>query len=615
MPNVNLTKPRRVYSYIRFSTPEQAMGDSERRQLDMAKSWAARNNHVLDESLRMTDRGLSGYHGTHRKKGALGRFLKMVEAGQIPPGSILLVESIDRLSREEFITSFDTVKALLSNDITIHTLDDDTDYTKESLSKGLSWKLFGKVESAHESSQRRSDLGKANWEKKRKDALDGKITARRDPAWIKTVKNKDKRYVEIESLNAIPEAADAIRMIFDLKRKGIGKDSIARILNEKAAWTPPPNANSKSEGWHGCYIQKILKNPAVMGVLQFYRKVKGKRIPVGNPIPDYYPKIIEPGLFHSVQSTYKENKGTGGRNGKVRNLFPNIIKCAYCGGAMAYKGDGRHSYLVCDNARRGVKCKIHSVRYDEVESSILDNCHKLQPVQVLPNPDEQSMLIYAIQQRIEGMEAELRDIAERIGNFVNAVGESKSPSAREKYEEKITELEGRQVEIKKALENDRQTFDKEQKSLQSFTNWKHDLETLKEARDPITRLKIRAHLRRFIEKIDVFSVGHIKMYSRGYDKEKRHSGDGEFLAFTLDALNDEYNLDLPKGFLEYVTERRMSKKGRFYRVHFKTGKIIDVVPPGSIASGKKLICTFPKTKWNDIMPDVEKLLQEFRASK
>src|SRR5215212_1187114 len=42
---------KRAYSYVRFSTPEQALGDSERRQVEGAQRYAAENNLVLDESL------------------------------------------------------------------------------------------------------------------------------------------------------------------------------------------------------------------------------------------------------------------------------------------------------------------------------------------------------------------------------------------------------------------------------------------------------------------------------------------------------------------------------------------------------------------------------------
>lgn len=52
-----------------------------------------------------------------------------------------------------------------------------------------------------------------------------------------------------------------------------------------------------------------------------------------------------------------------------------------------------------------------------------------------------------------------------------------------------------------------------------------------------------------------------------------------------DAIEDaisEYNPDWKPDqafhdFCEYVTQRRMSKEGRFYRVHFKTGATVDLV--------------------------------------
>src|SRR5262245_15692237 len=93
------TTPR-VYSYARFSTPEQKVGYSKQRQIEAAEAWAKRNGYHLDGSLRMTDEGLSGFHGLHRTKGALGKFLGAVENGRVPPDSILLVENMDRLGRE-----------------------------------------------------------------------------------------------------------------------------------------------------------------------------------------------------------------------------------------------------------------------------------------------------------------------------------------------------------------------------------------------------------------------------------------------------------------------------------------------------------------------------------
>ncbi len=94
---------RVAYSYIRFSTPEQARGDSLRRQMDLSAQYARDNGLQLDETL--TDKGVSGFRGQNIKEGALGSFLKHIQSGRIKPGSVLLDEALDRLSRDEAFSS------------------------------------------------------------------------------------------------------------------------------------------------------------------------------------------------------------------------------------------------------------------------------------------------------------------------------------------------------------------------------------------------------------------------------------------------------------------------------------------------------------------------------
>jgi hypothetical protein len=47
----------KAYSYVRFSTPEQAKGDSHRRQTEKAAKYAAENGLELDTELRLADLG------------------------------------------------------------------------------------------------------------------------------------------------------------------------------------------------------------------------------------------------------------------------------------------------------------------------------------------------------------------------------------------------------------------------------------------------------------------------------------------------------------------------------------------------------------------------------
>ena len=65
-------------------------------------------------------------------------------------------------------------------------------------------------------------------------------------------------------------------------------------------------------------------------------------------------------------------------------------------------------------------------------------------------------------------------------------------------------------------------------------------------------------------------------------------------------------------FVRHVTERRMSKEARFLRIHFKSGARRDVVPEGSIASGRGLeVDEDGQVGWRIVRPDIEKLRQEF----
>lgn len=74
----------KVYSYIRFSRPEQLRGDSLRRQREKAEEWATKRGLVIDESIH--DLGVSAFRSANHTEGALGAFLKLVEQGRIERG-------------------------------------------------------------------------------------------------------------------------------------------------------------------------------------------------------------------------------------------------------------------------------------------------------------------------------------------------------------------------------------------------------------------------------------------------------------------------------------------------------------------------------------------------
>ena len=196
-----------MYSYIRFSTPEQKLGDSERRQLAEVKAFAEKRGLVLDETLK--DEGLSGYHGAHRTRGALGRFLAAVRRGKVPSGSVLVVEKISRLGREDVVTSLRTILTdLVENGIVLQTLHPEETYDRASVNGPAFLGLWISIQQAHKESSEKSYFTAKTWEARiEKARIDRKPVTSVCPSWLKVIKATKAKPGKTSSFEVIPEAA------------------------------------------------------------------------------------------------------------------------------------------------------------------------------------------------------------------------------------------------------------------------------------------------------------------------------------------------------------------------------------------------------------------------
>jgi DNA invertase Pin-like site-specific DNA recombinase len=88
-------------------------GDGLKRQLELSEAYALENGLELDTTYR--DLGVSAFDGSNRESGALSKFLEMVRSGQVERGSYLLVESLDRLSRDHVIDALEPFVAIAIN--------------------------------------------------------------------------------------------------------------------------------------------------------------------------------------------------------------------------------------------------------------------------------------------------------------------------------------------------------------------------------------------------------------------------------------------------------------------------------------------------------------------
>ena len=98
-PSVSKSKPIKYsLSYVRVSTKDQLDGSGIKRQEKAYQEWLRRNTDYenFDE---FKDLGISG-RGKNSTAGALNKIIEKAEKGQIPHSTCLVVESINRLSRE-----------------------------------------------------------------------------------------------------------------------------------------------------------------------------------------------------------------------------------------------------------------------------------------------------------------------------------------------------------------------------------------------------------------------------------------------------------------------------------------------------------------------------------
>ncbi|OSJ19741.1 recombinase family protein, partial [Bradyrhizobium canariense] len=399
----------KAYSYIRMSTEAQLKGDSLRRQLELSRRYAAARNLELHESFSPPDIGVSAYKGANVSTGSLGKFLQAVETGQIEQGSYLLVESLDRLSRQEVLKSLALFLQIINSGIVLVTLADERIFRRESMNEADLFISIGVMSRAHEESRTKSTRISHAWENKRRQAKQRKLTAMA-PSWLKLNADRTDFYI-------LEDRAEIVRRIFQEAASGVGIFTIARRLN--LSRVPP---FGRSNGWHTSSVNKILTHRAVLGFFQPHRVINGVRTPAGDPIEAYYPAIVPEDLFYAAQAGLEQRRFSGaGRKGEtISNLFGRLAACAYCGSRMHYENKGRGpkggAYLICEAGFRRHNCKPARWRYSSFEASFLAFVQELDLQSVLAS-DDQANQRNALSKKKEALLGRLSELSRQRENI------------------------------------------------------------------------------------------------------------------------------------------------------------------------------------------------------
>ena len=326
------------------------------------------------------DIGVSGWTGANRLAGTLHSFLGKIGTPAVPAGSLLLVESLDRISRENVLEAQALFLSIINAGVTIVTLSKTGQrvYEREAMKANPFDLIISMLEMvrANSESELKSQRLKGAWNDKRVEIANGVKMTRACPAWLDIAANG--QFVEVPGKVAI------VRRIFDELANGVGKDRLARRLNDEGI--PSLRQTNRGKGWHASTILHLVKSKAVLGLYQpcliVHENGKKKRQPLGEPIENYYPPILTEELYHRVVAAMagRRNAGSlknGGRKGvRLSNLFGDgLATCEDCGGPMLFKRSTARnpsSYIRCGNGARRAGCTNHThYRYEPLEANLL----------------------------------------------------------------------------------------------------------------------------------------------------------------------------------------------------------------------------------------------------
>lgn len=373
-------------------------GDTVRRQTDQAEAWCERNGFTLDQ--RLSDEGLSAFRGKNAEEGALKDFLDAIRHGKVKPGDYLIVESLDRLSRQQLGISQLLVQGILAAGVNIVTLSPERVFTKSGANElGQSIEILVVLSRANDESQIKSVRVAGAWSKKRSKAGDIKLT-KRGCSWLRLADDRLK-FVEIDERVAI------VRRIFDLA-ESVGTGAIANILNSEGIPTFRSDEERKIiPQWRTSTVRRFLTSRTVLGEYQPHKCTESGRQATGNPIPDYYPRIIENDQFYRVQYAIKSRRfASGPVRKRVSNLYSKILYDKKGNPYVFHESNPGESYL---------RTPTNSMPYILFETTMLLWASDLDVSDVMPvDRIAVATSIPKLQDKASGLEIQIEELKNRI---------------------------------------------------------------------------------------------------------------------------------------------------------------------------------------------------------
>lgn len=367
----------KAWLYARLSNDDDPEMDSLANQMEICKEFALKQGYSIAGSF--FDDNVSGMKFNRR---GLDMLTDAVEAGQV---NAIIVKDLSRLGRHKTQTALfiDYLRqknvAVISVTENLNTLAEQDDLIVGI--RGLMNDFYAK------------DIGnkiRHGYREKQKAGL--VITP---PFGYRKDRNTGCIYIH-------PEAAETVRLIYELYLQGCGQKEIARRLNRLGRKTPAQlqaerygkdyySVRKTAEGkyiWDYASVKNILTDESYTGVLTNHKREihsgKSKSVDAQNQFrhEDFFPAVISREDWNMVQILLKANTRSAPSN-KPSHRYAGLLQCGNCGGVFVpmirYWNGNRRVEYVCRSYHRGGKaiCSSHRIHEETIDARVRENLEAL----------------------------------------------------------------------------------------------------------------------------------------------------------------------------------------------------------------------------------------------
>ena len=480
------------------------------------------------------------------------QMLKLLQGGRDKKFEVCLVIELERLSRDEDLFDWLTIKKIFrDNKIKIATpnqtydlSDDEDDFLSD---------LFGA-------------LAKREKKKLLKRMKRGALEAVTKGVYIGSHFRIGYRYDKTtKKLCIVPEEADVVRKIFELcNKQNLGTVAIAEYLNQNKIPTSLEFAEKKSSyrgkgfkigSWTGGVVWRLLTNPIYYGVYHYNRiEQKNGRTVRKRPESEWIKQAVEPIIsyddFKQAQDNIKNRAKWSNRNTKNEYLLSGLIYCDECGSkwqGVTYKAyqkfdvDGKplrdkrgylrkcwktRSYYKCYGRTKeaGHKCTVSTVRTEKIEEDVWNAINWLvkQPQKALDEiiSIKQKELKEAkenIPDKLNGLEKELERLIKAEDRLLDAF--SMGDLMQEDLKKQMPKIKLRKSRIQAEIDSLRLQIAGSELKEQKLAN----LSAIKGNIDNYNQKQRREFLRGALDKVIVYKNGDIDIITI-LDSPEREQG-------------------------------------------------------------------------------------------